>query len=106
MVDLGGCAGLENLAKMYAYVSVKIADYGIKYSNWTNNVNNTLANDPGGGMKDWNALHNHVKTNGYINCDNFVKNRMIVLSQKLARENYARLYADVSVIIAKYGIVK
>jgi hypothetical protein len=96
------CMNNNQYAKLYADLSMKIADYGINYSNWTNSGNNTLTNDGGCGLKDWNAHNNWAKTNG-ANAPGLVRNRLAALLNEISRDNYARLYADVSVIIAKYG---
>ncbi len=105
-VALRSCLELDNYAKVYADVSIKIADYGIKHAGWVNSGSNTLTNDGGCGILDWNAHYNHVKTNGYGNVDELVKNRMLSLSNRIPKNQYAKLYADVSVIIAKIGTTK
>lgn len=103
MLTLTKCLNMDQYGKLYADVSVKIAEYGIQNAGWRNNLNNTLPNDGGCGILDWNMHYNYIKVNGYSNAAELVKNRMIFLQATL-RENYSRLYADVSVIIAQYGV--
>lgn len=104
MKALATCLVLNNYAKLYADVSVKIADYGVAFAKWRNDPNNTvIPGDPGCGLKDWNAHFNHVNTNGYGNTPDLVGKRMAQLSATISTENFAKLYADVSVIIATYG---
>ncbi len=104
MESLTKCMDVHQYAKLYADVSVKIADYGVEYAHWQNSLSNSLPNDGGCGYKDWNAHLNYVKTSGYGNAADLVKKRMDFLSTAISRENYASLYADVSVIIAKHAL--
>ena len=60
--------------------------------------------DVGRGISDWNAHYNTAANSpttdefaGYFN------SRMLSLSKCLGRDDYAKAYADVSVILAKYG---
>jgi hypothetical protein len=88
---------------MYADVSVSMANFGIRYANWVNGYNNVLPNDGGCGVLDWNAHYNYVAKNGYGNASELVKNRMMYLLN-IPRDAYSAMYAEVSVLIARYGV--
>lgn len=107
MQTLGNCLDLNNYAKVFADVSVKIAEYGVSFANWTNDLNNTvLGNDVGCGSKDWNAHFNAVTIYGTGAAADGIKNRLALLARTISVDNFAKLYADISVIIATYGTTK
>lgn len=102
---LSGCLDLNTYATLYANISVKIANYGVSFAKWTNDLNNTVlgSGDVGCGYKDWNAHFNHVENNGYAPVPGLIEKRMSLLLKTISLENYAKLYADVSVEIATFA---
>gem|GEM_PF-3388755 len=102
--SLTSCLELNTYAKMYADVSIKIASYGISYAGWRDGQDPFNNSDPGRGVTVWVEHYNHVKDNGNADVSSTVINRLNILSNRLTRENYAKLYADVSVIVARYGV--
>jgi hypothetical protein len=101
---LKSCVPVTRFARVYADVSIKIAEFGIKFAGWRNSLNNSLANDGGCGYLDWTAHYDYVKQNGAGTTPQLVKNRLAILSKKAPKEEYAKLYATVSVIIARAGV--
>lgn len=60
--------------------------------------------DPGRGVADWQAHFAHVNVGaGLTNAHKLVNDRMTTLKGCLDKAAYARLYADLSVIIGFYG---
>jgi cytolysin (calcineurin-like family phosphatase) len=94
------CLNTTQYAALYADLSLIIAGYGITYSNWTNGTSNVIPEDPGCGIQNWSAHYNYALDNG-ATCAPFVKRRMVLLQKTILRDKYAKLYADVSVSIAK-----
>ncbi len=71
---------------------------------WTNSITNTLPGDAGCGYLDSLAHHGHAMGGGYANCGSLVQGRMAALARAISKDNYARLYADVSVGTAKIAL--
>jgi hypothetical protein len=62
------------------------------------------ADDPGRGVADWAAHHNHVmKGAGLSNAHKLVAARFEALKACLDQETYARVYADASILLGSYG---
>ncbi|MBL0019949.1 MAG: TRAP transporter substrate-binding protein DctP [Bacteroidetes bacterium] len=104
MANLKGCLPQERYAALYASLSLKIARYGINFAGWTNTITNTLPGDAGCGYLDSLAHHGYAMGAGYTNCGTLVQGRMTALAPRISKDNYARLYADVSIIIAKTAL--
>lgn len=61
-------------------------------------------NDGGRGVSDWSAHQNHVLAGvGLTNAHTLVAARLATLKGCLTTEEYARLYADLSLLIGAYG---
>ena len=103
---LTSCLDLNTYAQLYADVSTKIASYGIAYAGWRDGQDPFYGSDPGRGVTVWVDHYNHVKNNGNATVSTTVTNRLNSLSNRLSRNVYARLYADISVIVARYGVYR
>jgi TRAP-type C4-dicarboxylate transport system substrate-binding protein len=99
MTTLESCLPLETYAAYAASISVTIAKCGIQYGGWTNSPDNAI---PGCGLLD-SAEHYAYAIGGNNNVDDLTRQKMQFLSQNIDKEVYARLYADVSVVLAKAG---
>jgi hypothetical protein len=97
------CLSKEKYADLYADVSIVIAGYGSQYARWIDGQDPNYEYDPGRGIKTRSIHYDHVIVNGTENIEMYIMNRMVTLVNFLPIETYAKLYADVSVIIAKYG---
>lgn len=101
--SLSRCLLLDDYARCYADVSVRIANFLYTVPPGSNGGYNNLAIDGGYMNSDWNAHYSYVKSYGPGNSASLVQSRMNYLAYSVSRPDYALLYADVSVIIAKYG---
>ncbi len=99
MTTLESCLPLETYAAYAASISVTIAKCGIQYGGWTNSPDNAI---PGCGLLD-SAEHYSYAIGGNNNIDDLTRQKMQFLSQNIDKEVYAKLYADVSVVLAKAG---
>ena len=99
MTTLETCLPLETYAAYAASISVTIAKCGIQYGGWTNSPDNAI---PGSGLLD-SAEHYNYAIGGNNNVDDLTRQKMQFLSQNIDKEVYAKLYADVSVVLAKAG---
>ncbi|MBP8249455.1 MAG: TRAP transporter substrate-binding protein DctP [Chitinophagales bacterium] len=99
MTTLENCLPLETYAAVCASISVTIAKCGIEYANWTNSPDNAI---PGCGILD-SADHYSYAIGGNNNSDDLTRQKFKYLSENIDKEVYAKLYADVSVALAKAG---
>jgi hypothetical protein len=101
MGALKACLDKTAYAKLYADLSVAIAKVGVEKGGWGAPRDAPPAGDGGRGIQDWNA-HNAFAASdaGAAAAQGFVTARMQALSAKIAKEAYASLYADVSIIEA------
>lgn len=93
------CLSQEMFASTYASVSLIIARYGIQYGGWTNSPDNAI---PGCGILD-SMDHYSYALGGNNNMDDLTRQKMKYLAENIDKEVYAKLYADVSVTLAKAG---
>lgn len=105
MTAIKTCLSRENYAALYASLSIRIATAGIQFAGWTNSTSNSLPNDAGCGYLDSAAHYGYVMSDvGYANVSELLKNRMFVLQTAMSKDEYAKLYADVSVAIASKAV--
>lgn len=103
MTALSSCLPRGNYAKLYAAVSVAIAAVGRARAGWVDSADPKWTSDPGRGISDANAhLQWANATAEPAKGGAFVGSRMTSLGS-LPRDVYAKLYSDVSVLIAKCG---
>lgn len=104
MNALKACLDKPGYARLYADVSVLIAFYGRAKAGWKDAMDPTApADDPGRGIASWSAHQNHVlKGAGMTNAAKLAGDRLSALA-KLDKALYARIYADVSILLANYA---
>lgn len=107
MAAVKTCLSRESYAALYASLSIRMATAGIQFAGWTNSTANSLPNDAGCGYLDSAAHYGYVMTDiGYTNVNELLKNRMVVLQTAMSKDEYAKLYADVSITIASKAVTQ
>ena len=103
IATLKSCLGKDAYARIYADLSILVGQYGRAHGGWVDGSDPAVPHDDGGrGISNWDAHRDYVTVGiGYGNANTLVANRLQTLSASIAREVYARLYADVSVLIAR-----
>lgn len=106
IATLTECLPRFEFARLYADVSVLIAKAGRSHAGWKDQMDSAApSDDPGRGISNWQLHYDHVAQHQETTpVSRLVNARMKALSTELPRDIYARLYADVSVLIAKYGV--
>lgn len=91
-------------ARAYADCSVTLAKTGRDNCNWLDGQDSTRTDgDPGRGVSEWHDHYAYMR--GQPPKPMFgklVESRMLELEKRLTREQLARVYADVSVILDRY----
>jgi hypothetical protein len=102
---LKGAMTRGTYARMYADLTYWIASYGIKYAGWVNGSDAAAPPDDGNrGLFNWDAHYNYVmNTGGYDTANKLIGDRLATLSHAISPDDYARLYADCSVLIVNYS---
>ena len=101
---LSFCLPNDNYARLYADLSVLIANVGDKEAGWQNAMDTSApSQDPGRGLLDWQIHYKHCLGPGRNTVYELVGVRLSTLKSAISKEAYAKLYADASVLIAKYG---
>lgn len=105
MSALRQCLTKTNYAKVYADVSVVLAKYGRENCGWVDGQDpRGPFGDMGRGDSVWANHYNLiVNTPGAIDVSGYFASRTSALRECLTKTDYAKTYADVSVILAKYG---
>lgn len=105
MVVLKGCLDKEAYARLYADLSVLVAHYGRAGAAWRDGADPSAPADDGGrGTAKWSAHYEHaLGALGSGNANKLVGDRLQTLSGKLKKDVYARLYADVSILLVNYA---
>jgi hypothetical protein len=102
---LSQCLPLESYARLYAEVSAVTAAVGRQNAGWVDGMDETAGGDPGRGVSNKDAHYRHVASGAGASAAHIaVGARMASLRAVLSRETYARLYADLSVLIAQCGV--
>lgn len=98
------CLSNDSYARLYADLSVLIAKVGIQKAGWQDAMDASASSqDPGRGLLDWQIHYKHCLGSGRSNVHVLVGERLSTLKNAISKEAYAKLYADASVLIAKYG---
>lgn len=104
MQTLSSCLSIDVYAKLYADLSVLIAGVGDNQAGWKNAMDSSApSQDPGRGLMNWQIHYKHGLGSGRSNVYRLIGVRLSTLKQALSIEAYAKLYADASVLVAKYG---
>lgn len=98
----------EDYARLYADVSVTIANAGISHAGWKDSFDRTApAGDDGRGITNWQAHYKHaLSKSNRQSVHDYVRMRLQNLQKTIPVHAYAQLYADVSVRIAELGRYK
>jgi hypothetical protein len=105
LVTLKGCLDKAAYARLYADLSVLLGFYGRANAGWKDASDPAApADDTGRGVANWGAHQNYVLAGvGYTNANKLVGDRLQTLSTAVPKPIYARIYADVSIVIANYA---
>lgn len=102
---LRGCLPNDTYARLYADVSLIIADYGRRYAGWTDSMDSRGGADPGRGLSNWQSHYAHVANyGGAPSVPGLVAQRMSDIDRVISNEVAGELYAQVTVVIARYGL--
>ena len=104
-VSLRGCLPRGAYGRLYADVSVLIANVGRERAGWRNAMDTSApSDDPGRGIAQWQPHYDHVASGrGEASVNRLIGERLGSLSKTLDQEAYSRLYADLSIILANYA---
>lgn len=101
LAALKGCLDKESYARVYADVSILVASYGRASAGWVDGADASAPADDGGrGVAKWRAHYDYALGVGAANANKLVGDRFQSLLGKLKRDDFARLYADVSIVLA------
>lgn len=91
--------------RLYADITYLIASYGLKSAKWVNGADpKAPVNDPNRALLNWNAHNDYVvKSPGYDAAAQLISDRMNSLLAGLAPEEFARLYADCSILLINFS---
>lgn len=103
LATLETCLDSDQHARLYGDVSVLIAETGRRLAGWVDGMDQSARSDPGRGSSNWQLHHDYAAGGGGGNVSGLVGQRMQTLSQSLGAQAFAQLYAEVSVLLAKYG---
>jgi hypothetical protein len=100
---LKSCLTLDKYARLYADMSLIMADYGVQYAGWSPNAEK--GNDGGKGTREWTGHYNYVNNGGGEDLIKLkiVEKRLNDLCRNLSIEDFANLYAELSVKMAFFG---
>ena len=102
---LNQCLSRESYAGLYAAASVKIAAAGRLGAGWVDGMDARTASDIGRGLSDQAVHRQYILSGaGASTAHSLVVQRMATLRAVLDRTVYARLYADLSVLIARCAV--
>lgn len=102
LAAIKACQDPAAFARLYADLSILIGAYGRIHAGWRDGGDPTAPQDDGGrGITSWTAHEQHVLVGtGMSNADALVGARMKALATALPKDVYARLYADLSIVVA------
>ena len=105
MAALRTCLAREVYARIYAAVSVRIGAVGRAQAGWIDGMDSRSTSDPGRALSDAGAHAAYVTGGaGFDTAHGLVAARLAELRDRIPTESYARLYADLSVLLAGYGV--
>lgn len=98
-----GCLDAAAFTRLYADASILIGAYGRAGAGWKDGADPSAPPDDGGrGITNWEAHRSWASSNsGQV--EKLIGDRMRGLSGVLAKDTYARLYADLSVLLVNYA---
>jgi hypothetical protein len=72
-------------------------------TNWLDGQDSKFPSDPGRGVSNWMDHYQSANIN-ISNVSSYLRDRMKTLRSGLARDTYSRLYADITYLMASYGL--
>jgi hypothetical protein len=97
-----GCGDRADYARVYADVAILVAHYGRTHAGWKDGTDSKAPKlDQARGVAAWRAHRDHVLVGaGMEDGHALVHERLSALSKALPKATYARLYADLSILLA------
>ncbi len=103
LTPLFGLITQEDFAQLYANISLKIAVAGVEFLGWKNGKDFTVYHDTERGIQKKNLHYKWVlNSQNRDKAISFIVTRMKSLME-IPDQEYAKLYADISVMIAEMG---
>lgn len=100
---LRGCMSTESYARLYADASVRIARAGGKVG-WVNGQDSSVGADSGRGIRAFRPHYEHALDPGRAaGVSAFIRQRLSALRTRLSPEEFAQLYADLSILTVHYA---
>lgn len=93
----------EQYAEAYARMAVLLAGYGDTVG-WINGMDSSVPGDPGRGVTNPTAHHDHVINHGGGDVAGSVSSRLDDLRQRLSPSAYAAMEREASQLLAGYGV--
>jgi hypothetical protein len=101
---LRGCLSAGDFARLYADISTQIAYYGRRGAGWLDRPDTRAGADGGRGIASYQAHYDFAAdASRGATASGFVRQRLTDLNGPLSADAYAHLYADVSILVARYG---
>jgi hypothetical protein len=101
---LRACLPPADFARLYADLSTQIAYYGRVHAGWPGAPDPRVSSDNGRGIPSWQAhLDFAMAPQRAAMAGAFVRQRLTDLNATLPVEAYARLYADASILLARFA---
>ncbi|MBK7151278.1 MAG: hypothetical protein IPI43_34265 [Sandaracinaceae bacterium] len=101
---LRGCMSRENFARLYADASLRIARAGAQ-AGWVKCPDRAAPpNDGGRGIRTFRPHYDHALDAGRAaGVSAFIRQRLADLRTRISADEYARLYADLSILTVHYA---
>ena len=100
---LRGCMSADNFARLYADASLRLARAGASVG-WVNGSDPQAGTDSGRGIRTFRPHYDHARdATRAAGVSAFIRQRLTDLRGRLGAEDYARLYADLSILVVHYA---
>jgi hypothetical protein len=108
VLDLKGRLSRPTYSRLYADLTYLIASYGLRSAGWVNGGDAAAPPDDGNrGLLNWDAHRDYVlKSVGYDVAGKLIFERLNSLQGTLGKEEFARCYADCSILILNFSRMK
>jgi hypothetical protein len=95
----------EKYARLYADISVIVAKVGRESLGWTDGQDpDGPSNDSGRGISSWQDHQQFASLDpAFVSIPNMIEARLHAIQNATTEATYAKLYADVSVVLAAFG---
>ncbi len=102
---LRGCLSPGNYSTLYGDVSVTIAAVGRANLGWPDGTDNSNPSDTGRGVSNVQSHRDYAARGGAPTTPDAVAARLQTLASRVRPDVYAQVYADISVIMARAGVL-